>query len=46
MNQGQPRDLDERDPRWLRYRTGMMTDFVRELRQRIDSLVSGRDEGV
>lgn len=31
-----PRDLDADDPRWLRYRAGVLTQFMRELRDAID----------
>ena len=31
-----PRTLDERDERWLRYRAGVMTDFMRQLRREMD----------
>ena len=31
-----PRQLDERDERWLRYRAGVMTDFMRQLRREMD----------
>jgi len=33
-----PRELDEWDERWLRYRCWAMTDFVRELRQELDNV--------
>jgi hypothetical protein len=31
-----PRQLDERDERWLRYRARTMTEFMRQLRQEMD----------
>ncbi|MCY3776793.1 MAG: hypothetical protein OXH11_12510 [Candidatus Aminicenantes bacterium] len=30
-----PREIDERDPRWLRFRASVLTDFMRELRERM-----------
>ena len=30
-----PRKIDEKDPRWLRYRASVLTDFMRELRERL-----------
>ena len=30
-----PREIDEKDPRWLRYRASVLTEFMRELRQRL-----------
>jgi len=33
-----PRELDEWDERWLRYRCRAMTEFVRELRQELDAI--------
>ncbi len=35
-----PRELDEWDERWLRYRCGPMTEFVKELRQELDQIGS------
>jgi len=35
-----PRELDEWDESWLRYRCGPMTEFVRELRQELDQIGS------
>ena len=32
-----PRKLDERDPRWLSYRSGALTQFMRELRREMDA---------
>ncbi len=29
-----PRQLDEKDPRWLSYRASMLTQFMRELRKK------------
>ncbi|MSO21697.1 MAG: hypothetical protein EXQ58_00275 [Acidobacteria bacterium] len=33
-----PRQLDEKDPRWLTYRSTVLTQFMRELRQELDSV--------
>ena len=33
-----PRKLDENDPRWLSYRSGVLTQFMRELRQEMDAV--------
>ena len=33
-----PRRLDEWDPRWLKYRSWPMTEFLRELRQELDKV--------
>ena len=31
-----PRELDERDPEWLAYRCGILTQFMREVREAMD----------
>ena len=33
-----PRDLPEDDPRWLRFKAGVMTDFMRALRRELDQV--------
>ena len=33
-----PRQLDERDPRWLSYRARILTQFMREVRQAMDAV--------
>ena len=33
-----PRELDERDPRWLQYRCSVLTQLMRDLRERLDAL--------
>ena len=38
-----PRTLDERDARYLRYRAGVMTDFMRTLRNEMDEI--GHERG-
>lgn len=38
-----PRELDERDPTWLAYRSRVLTQFMRELRQAMDDL--SREQG-
>ena len=38
-----PRELDEADPRWLRYRAGVLTQFMREVREAMDD--AGRRRG-
>ena len=35
-----PRELDEHDPDWLTYRSHVLTDFMRELRQEMDAVAS------
>ena len=37
-----PRQLDERDERYLRYRAGVMTDFMRTLRKEMDEIGAKR----
>ena len=38
-----PRELDERDPTWLAYRSRVLTQFMRELRQAMDEV--SREQG-
>ena len=38
-----PRQLDEKDPRWLRHRAQLMTDFIRDLRKMLDEVA--REQG-
>ncbi|MDE0431871.1 MAG: hypothetical protein OXH98_19090 [Caldilineaceae bacterium] len=38
-----PRDLPEDDPRWLRFKAGVMTDFMRALRRELDQV--GEQQG-
>lgn len=38
-----PRTLDERDPRWLRYRCSALTEFMRKVRKEMDA--SGKRQG-
>ena len=38
-----PRELDEADPRWLSYRAGVLTQFMREVREAMDD--AGRRRG-
>ncbi len=38
-----PRDLDERDPRWLAYRSTVVTGFMQELRRELDALAQERN---
>ncbi len=38
-----PRELDERDPTWLAYRSRILTQFMRELRQAMDEV--SREQG-
>ena len=33
-----PRQLDEKDPRWLSYRAGVLTQFMREVREAMDEV--------
>ena len=33
-----PREIDERDARWLRYRSRILTQFMREVRQAMDDV--------
>ena len=33
-----PRNLDEREPRWIAYRSGILTQFMREVRQAMDEM--------
>ncbi len=37
-----PRQLAADDPRWLAHRAGVMTDFMRELRRRLDAIAFRR----
>ena len=38
-----PRRLDEKDPRWLAYRTRILTQFMREVREAMDA--AAREQG-
>ena len=38
-----PRDLDERDERWLRYKAGVVTGFMRRVRSEMEAV--GRERG-
>ncbi len=33
-----PREIDEKDPRWLKYRSTILTQFMREVRQAMDDV--------
>ena len=35
-----PRQLEEKDPRWLSHRAGVMTEFVRDLRRMLDQVAA------
>ena len=43
-----PRQLDERDPRWLAYRCRVLTQFMREVRQAMDEVAQeqGRSQRI
>ena len=38
-----PRDLDEREPRWLKYKADVLTGFMRRVRSEMDAV--GRERG-
>ena len=37
-----PTQLDERDGRWIKYRAGVLTQFMREVRQAMDAAAQGK----
>jgi len=43
-----PRQIDEKDPRWLQYRSGIMTEFMRQVRAAMDEVAedAGRDSRI